>query len=174
MIREKTYSAFTLVEMLIVMGIVVILMAVGISSGRFAIQRANKIEHQNSADQIYQGLQSYYTDNREFPDEPTEGGVETLVTTTLADYIDEFDGGSDATYYYAVDTTNQEILVCVSLGGLADANNLGFYCNGNGFGSLSTNITVKEIAGDATNYDTIVTELGSAFVSSSWEAATPW
>ena len=109
--RENKYLAFTLVEMLIVMGIVVILMAVGIASGRFAIQRANRIEHQNAADQIYQGLQSYYTDNRQFPDEPAS--VSALVTTDLAEYIDEFDGGSEATYMYAVDSTNQEMLVCV-------------------------------------------------------------
>jgi hypothetical protein len=51
----------------IVMGIIIILMAVGIASGRFAIRRANKIEHQNAAEQIYQAAQSYYSDNREYP-----------------------------------------------------------------------------------------------------------
>jgi type II secretory pathway pseudopilin PulG len=178
--RENKYLAFTLVEMLIVMGIVVILMAVGIASGRFAIQRANRIEHQNAADQIYQGLQSYYTDNRQFPDEPAS--VSALVTTDLAEYIDEFDGGSEATYMYAVDSTNQEMLVCVSLGGVGDANQLGYYCNGNAFGSdavgMSTAITVKDVeyGTDGTGADYVLVDgnTGGMFAVSNWDPASPW
>jgi type II secretory pathway pseudopilin PulG len=130
-------KAFTLVEMLIVMGIIIILMAVGIASGRFAIRRANKIEHQNAAEQIYQGLQSYYSDNREYPDQDTPGDLITSANplNSIEEYIDDFDGGSEATYAYAVDNTGQEVLVCVTYGGVGDANELGMYCTGNAIGS---------------------------------------
>ena len=50
---SNKYKGFTLVEMLIVMGIIIILMVVGITAGRFAINRANDAAHRNAADQIY-------------------------------------------------------------------------------------------------------------------------
>jgi type II secretory pathway pseudopilin PulG len=130
-------KAFTLVEMLIVMGIIIILMAVGIASGRFAIRRANKIEHQNAAEQIYQAAQSYYSDNREYPDQATPGDLIMGADSenSLAEYIDDFDGGSEATYAYAVDGTGQEVLICVTYGGVGDTNELGMYCTGNAIGS---------------------------------------
>ena len=64
---SKKYSGFTLVEMLIVMGIIIILTVVGITAGRFAINRANDVAHRNAADQVYTSLQAYYTDNRRYP-----------------------------------------------------------------------------------------------------------
>lgn len=180
--RENKYLAFTLVEMLIVMGIIVILMAVGIASGRFAIQRANKIEHQNAADQIYQALQSYYTDNREYPNtaavatgSPMDIGA--LITdetaTGLGSYIDEFDGGSDATYLYMAESTGQEAIVCVSLGGQKDVNELGYYCTGNGFDgnmTVSTGLS-KDVAYDANagvyqSLDTIADASGNDWTAS--------
>jgi type II secretory pathway pseudopilin PulG len=139
---RKEYKAFTLVEMLIVMGIIIILMAVGIASGRFAIRRANKIEHQNAAEQIYQALQSYYSDKREYPGKGASGedrlDPSELITINntgeLDEYIDDFDGGSEASYSYMVDATGQEVVVCVTYGGVGDANQLGMYCTGNGIG----------------------------------------
>jgi type II secretory pathway pseudopilin PulG len=138
---KNSFKAFTLVEMLIVMGIIIILMAVGIASGRFAIRRANKIEHQNAAENIYQALQSYYTDNKEYPSLLQEDGItinnpEALLQTggLLDEYIDDFDGGSEASYAYAVDNTGQKAIVCVTYGGIADQNYLGLYCTGNAVG----------------------------------------
>lgn len=172
---RKNFKAFTLVEMLIVMGIIIILMAVGIASGRFAIRRANRIEHQNAAEQIYQGLQSYYADNREYPG---KGGADItdinalMAEDVLGEYIDDFDGGSEATYAYEVDATGQEVLICVTYGGDGDANNLGIYCTGNGIaGDLSNAPTVKDIDYDDTaNYDLAVGVFGEA--CSDWEPAT--
>lgn len=138
---SKRYSAFTLVEMLIVMGILIILMAVGITAGRFAINRANDVAHQNAADQIYTALQAYYTDAREFPivtGELVDFGTAIAEGGLLYDYMSEgeFTGGTDATFYYYTDTTTQqEVLICVSLGGLDDATDRGYYCTGNAFGS---------------------------------------
>lgn len=140
---KRNIKSFTLVEMLIVMGIIIILMAVGIASGRFAIRRANKIEHQNSADQIYQALQSYYSDNREYPGKgcsnencymPSEL-IKEDNTGPLDEYIDDFDGGSEASYAYYVNSTGQECIICVTYGGVRDENRLGMYCTGSGIGS---------------------------------------
>ena len=131
---NRKYSGFTLVEMLIVMGIIIILMAVGITAGRFAINRANDVAHQDAADKLFVAVQAYMTDKREYP----------LVTdweTVLADggllnsYLSkgEFEGGTDATYYYWTDT--KSAMICVSKGGAGDEDGRGFYCSGNAFGA---------------------------------------
>jgi type II secretory pathway pseudopilin PulG len=151
---RKKFKAFTLVEMLIVMGIIIILMAVGITAGRYAINRANDVAHQNAVDNFYTALQAYYADNREFPRQdslPANGFADMLDSTNSAEsyyigeYMDEgaFDGGTEATYYYATDDLGQEVIVCVSLFGQAVASNerMGdYYCNGNAFGTSATGI----------------------------------
>lgn len=148
---NRKYKGFTLIEMLIVMGILSVLMAIGVSVARFAMQRANNIQHQSAVDQLYQAFQSYYTDQREYPISSEVGGSGTTGTFTQAlgpngvldFYVDAaFDGGSPATFYYIVDATDpapQEFLVCVTYGGIDDAAELGGYCNGNGFGVLGCN-----------------------------------
>jgi len=170
--RKKLYKAFTLVEMLIVMGILIILMAVGITAGRFAINRANDVAHQNAVDQIFLALQAYYTDNREFPDNAAVNTPEYLITTDtlLGKYMDQgaFNGGTPATFYYMVDTTNQQVvLVCVSKGGENDEKELGYYCNGNGFGSdevAGGTITSKDLP---TGFALFTT--GTGFTTSYWD-----
>ncbi len=142
---RKSYKAFTLIEMLIVMGILVILMVVGIAAGRFATQRAQDIAHQNAAAQIYQALQSYYTDYGKYPTVDTPATLLGTATSpgTVGEYMDlgAFDGGNDATFWYFVNgSTHQTVIVCVSLGGYGDDSQRGIYCDGNGFGD--TNLTV--------------------------------
>jgi type II secretory pathway pseudopilin PulG len=154
--NRKTYEAFTLVEMLIVMGIIIILMGVGITAGRFAINRANDVAHQNAVDQIYQALQAYYTNEREFPAAATPQAL-LEEEGALAPYLDSgaFDGGTDATYLYWVQSgQQQEAMVCVSLGGEADEKNRGVYCNGNSFGG--------EFVGGAVTEKSITTEIAGA------------
>ncbi|MCC7290053.1 type II secretion system protein [bacterium] len=177
----KTYKGFTLVEMLVVMGILIILMTMGIAAGRFAIQRANRVQHQNAADQLYQGLQAYYADNREFPDEATFGSWSAALGTggALEEYLDSksFDGGSDATFYYATDGNGQSVLICVTFGGLDDSQQLGGYCVGNGFGILpvngSTKVSLKEM--DDTTFNTLVISNAGggagSFLATDWVAA---
>ena len=184
---RKTYKAFTLIEMLIVMGILVILMVVGIAAGRFATQRAQDIAHQNAAGQIYQGLQSYFTDNGKYPAIQTP---ETLLGTTtnpgpVGEYLDlgAFDGGNDATFWYFVNaSTGQSVIVCVSLGGIDDDADRGVYCDGNGFGddglSLGTSTNAESMpkgkleSGKGTYYQAV---LGSTGNKSNWDgAANTW
>jgi type II secretory pathway pseudopilin PulG len=147
---KKNFKAFTLVEMLIVMGIIIILMAVGITAGRYAINRANDVAHQNAVDNFYTALTAYYADNRQFP-EPITGVTFSAMLDPLneeqdyyiGEYMDEgaFDGGTAATYYYDIDDLAQEVMVCVSLFGDSTSQRPGeFYCNGNGFGSSATGL----------------------------------
>lgn len=150
---DRKYSAFTLVEMLIVMGILIILMAVGITAGRFAINRANDVAHQNAADQLYTAMQAYYTDNREFPTLTGGFGVAMADAGELNEYMGdgEFTGGTDATFYYwrsdgTGDTAEgQAILVCVSKGSQNDETGRGYYCTGNAFGAGASGIPGKEV-----------------------------
>ncbi len=139
---NRKYSGFTLVEMLIVMGIIIILMAVGIAAGRFAINRANDVAHQNAADQLFIAAQSYLTDTREYPviadlnvamSESTPCDPETQVCIDEYLSFGEFKGGTDATFYYWTDSGHGSALVCVSLGGINDDTERGYYCTGNGF-----------------------------------------
>jgi type II secretory pathway pseudopilin PulG len=138
---KKRFKAFTLVEMLIVMGIIIILMALGIASGRFAIRRANRIEHQNAAENIYQAMQAYYSDNREYPCKddvctPMELMSPTATDPVLSEYVDDFEGGTEATYMYMTSPLGsaQEALICVTYGGAGDVNQLGIFCTGNAIG----------------------------------------
>lgn len=149
----KKYKAFTLVEMLIVMGILVILMVIGVTVGRYVIQRAQDTQHRDAARSLYAVLLKYKMENGKFPelgDCPTCIGREMFAYSLgyngvpqdhiLKPYMDEeggFDGGGDATYYYATDDYDQQfVLVCVSLGGIDDEQERGFFCIGNGIGAL--------------------------------------
>ncbi len=176
--RRNFYEAFTLVEMLIVMGILIILMAIGITAGRFAINRANDVAHQNAVDQIYQGLQAYYTDERAFPAQQTPSAL----ITVLDEYMDEgvFKGGTESTFIYIVEPTHlQSVLVCVSLRGQATDNNSrtdgGYYCNGNGFGDdeMPLTITNKNFENGATP-DADFTTLVAYYTSNSATIASDW
>ena len=183
----RKYSGFTLVEMLIVMGILSVLMAIGVSVARFAVQRANNIQHQSAVDQMFQALQSYYTDNREYPtigDGTSTDFVdfETALGTggVLDQYVDaNFDGGAAARYYYFVDNTSnspQAFLVCVSFSEPTAITNddQGGYCNGNGFGDGDVTggepITTKEIA--AVTFQELVEDQSAAAATSDWDGAT--
>jgi prepilin-type N-terminal cleavage/methylation domain-containing protein len=175
----KILKGFTLVEMLVVMGILIILMTLGIAAGRFALQRANKIQHQDAANQLHQGFAAYYADSREFPKNATFVSFSAALGEdgALQQYIDQkaFDGGSDSTYYYAVESTGQSMLVCVSYGGFDDEKEMGGYCQGNGFGLLPTagaKVATKDL--DATEFNTqVLANVGSTqgqFIATDWGA----
>ena len=106
--KKTSYKAYTLIEMLIVMGIIMILVVVGVSAARFAINRANDIAHQNAVTQIFQSLMAYYTDNRKYPDPQnpqTLIGTPGNTSAPLNKYMNEgsFKGGTPASYTYMVD-----------------------------------------------------------------------
>jgi len=153
--------------MLIVMGIIMILIGVGVAMSRWSIQRAGNIEHQNATEQLYSAMVKYHNEEGFFP---LWGSGGTAIEeeffayalgyrgnkAVLAPYLSkqEFVGGHDATYYYDVDDIDGQVaIVCVSLGGIDDENDRGFYCTGNGIGYLpvtgTTKITQSDIAADS-------------------------
>ncbi len=150
---KKRYKGFTLVEMLIVMGILIVLMSIGVMVGRYAIQKAQDVKHQDAAKQLYTALVKYKNINGKYPALGTcNGCIEkeffayalgyngTPANYILKEYANEdgvFDGGSEATYYYIPDSVDQRfVVVCVSLGGIDDESKRGFYCTGDGLGML--------------------------------------
>ena len=152
----KKYLAFTLVELLIVMGILIILLVIGVTVGRYSILKAQDATHKDATRNLYTILLEYKQDNGKYPELGTCSSCfeKELLAYTLGyngsagDHILEpyiqgeggFDGGSNATYYYAVDEYDQQfVLVCVSLGGIDDEMERGFYCSGSGIGMLPEN-----------------------------------
>lgn len=167
--EKKIYKAFTLIEMLIVMGIIMILIGVGVAGTRYALDSANKIKLQNAVDNLNQAALSYFADNREYP-EFTNFGTALADGGAINEYMEtgEFDGGADSTYYYWLDDVNQQsFLVCVSLGGQDDEKTKGFYCNGNGFGADS-GITDQNIENTGTMTDPLGTD------ETQFQAVTDW
>ncbi len=150
---KKKYKAFTLVEMLIVMGIIVILMAIGIGVGRYAIRKSQEVYHKDAVRNLYSALIKYKSDNKQYPrigscvnciEEEffayALGFKGTQDENVLVQYLEEegeFDGGADATFYYGVDEVDaQSVIICVSYGGIDDQSEMGFYCTGDGIGYL--------------------------------------
>jgi len=174
---KNKLKGFTLVELLIVMGILAILMTIGVSVGRFAIQRANNIQHQAAADQFGQAIQAYYTDNRRYPDDLL-GSATTPDGTgaPLEAYVDaSFDGGSPATFYYDTNTTKQAYLICVSFGGQGDTDELGMYCTGDGFDDseiFGGNISNRDVEfGESAAYTALTSFTGTVHLwdGDAWE-----
>ncbi len=194
--NKRVYKAFTLVEMLVVMGILIILMVVGIAAGSFALNRASDVAHRNGADQIYEGLQAYYVDHRSYPAAKECGDTKTEPCTPaklmveedkLGEYMElgSFNGGSGATYMYFVGGANddQAVLVCVTMRGIWDINverdDGAVYCAGNGFdtenmsdGSLRIKITtplIEKTTEAGTEWDYFKADENPYATSSDWD-----
>ena len=177
------YKGFTLVEVLIVMGILIILSGIGITAGRYAIERADRVYHQDMADRLFEALVKYKLDYGEYPRMGSCGTcieeqffAEALgfrgVNPILKQYWEEgtFDGGTDATYYYYVDPyVAQSVIVCVSLGGIDDELGKGHYCTGDGIGSEPAGhpLNVKE-AGSVGSGDIEDVNIIRGFDASDW------
>lgn len=165
----KRYKAFTLVEMLIVMGVLIVLISIGVMVGRFAIQKSQDIKHKDAAKILYTALVKYKYINGAYPGIGScNGCIEreffayalgyngTPDHYVLKEYVNDgeiFDGGTDATFYYAVDSIDQRfVVVCVSLGGIDDENERGFFCTGDGIGMLPeiSPVTDTEIGAQST------------------------
>jgi prepilin-type N-terminal cleavage/methylation domain-containing protein len=160
----KKTKAFTLIEMLIVMGIIVILIGVGLMVGRWALRRSNRTHHMDAARNLEIALLKYKNEEGEVPKCLNESDCEpdteffanvlgyTNQPAILKEYLEEypFDGGNDATYYYATDDLGQFFVVCVSLGGIDDEQNFGYYCTGTGIGFVpeATPIPKQELEPD--------------------------
>ncbi len=177
------YKGFTLIEVLIVMGILLILIAIGIGVGRYAIARADRVYHQDMANKLFEALIKYKLDNKSYPRLGSCSGciteqffAEALghkgVNHVLKPYIENgvFDGGTDATYYYYVDPVSaQFVIVCVSLGGIDDEADAGHYCTGDGVGTEPRDnpLEVKE-SGSVSSGNANAVNIIRGFDASDW------
>lgn len=178
---KRRYEAFTLIEMLVVMGILIILMVVGIAAGRFALFRAADVAHRNAADQLFEGLQAHFVDHRRYPHALTgcpEEGQEAgpcnpralMVDGPLSPYLDigAFNGGSDATFVYfsGGDAFNQAALICVTMRGDWQVNyghsDGAIYCSGNAFEQQLAAAGAGEISESDLLIDTNLIEVGES------------
>jgi type II secretory pathway pseudopilin PulG len=166
---RKKYLAFTLTELLMVMGVLIVLSGVAIFVGRYAIQRSREAHYKSNVRLIYSLLVQYKEDFGKYPDygqysDTTIGGEVIAHGFRYRDrnraifepYFDGyFDGGVEATYYYYTQEQDaQFVIVCVSLGGVYDLARKGFYCDGDGIGILPVNnpIPRSDISPDETEY----------------------
>lgn len=169
--NKASYKGFTLVEMLIVMGILILLMALGIGGGRLALQNAADVATQSAVKQIYEAAQAYMTKNGKFPIATTGGTktVKTIATVDLKDYMESFDGGNDTTFYYVTNSSGDYILVCAILGGKQDAtDSRGGVCDGNAFSNttaVGVSVTGKKFDQNSTDF----TEMKKIANPSNWE-----
>jgi type II secretory pathway pseudopilin PulG len=170
----KKYSGFTLVEMLVVMGIIILLMAMGIGGGRLALQSASNITFKSGVKQMQEAALTHYSAKGGYPAGPTN--PKTLLTGTGAftGYVESFDGGNDTTYFYIVDTAKQSVLICVDLA--ADlAGKKDIYCEGNGFGKnmgLATTINAKTLVNGTAEWtalNAVRSSAGSNWVNKAWQ-----
>jgi prepilin-type N-terminal cleavage/methylation domain-containing protein len=175
-------KGFTLVEMLIVMAILIILMGIGVFGGRALINRANRISHTNAVQQLNKAALQYYGDKGSvFPTGTTKPTPAQLVdgingNTYLSTYLEDFDGGSDATYYYYISEDKTKVLFCVTNGGLSTSDAVdAVLCEGNAFGDegTSTLAKVNAIEDDVDRTAIIDTILGTDyFTQSDWNGST--
>lgn len=158
----KKIKGFTLIELLIVMGILVILISLSVVVARYAIRRSNTVQHMSVAQELERTILRFKMENKYVPDYDPEGSdffalslgyIGDAEDHVLKEFLEEpFDGGTDATYYYATDDIGQFFVVCVSLGGIDDEADLGYYCTGTGIGFVpeGTPITKENIeSGDS-------------------------
>jgi prepilin-type N-terminal cleavage/methylation domain-containing protein len=182
----KKTKGFTLIELLIVMGILVILIGISVTVGRWAIRRSNRIEHMDAVRNLEVALLSFKNENGFVPKVLWCGADNAPVCYSeeffrkafkgtddlpdiLTEYLEQspFNGGGDATYYYTTDDLGQYFIICVSLGGQDDEYEGGFYCSGAGLGFLpeGSPITKQEIEPDDPQAGIIV---GDYFDDSDW------
>jgi len=74
-------SGFTLVELLVVIGIIAILASVVLAGSSQAINAAKRARALATANQIVTAVQNYYTEYSIYPIDPNKGSVDTLYNT---------------------------------------------------------------------------------------------
>lgn len=130
--RNRKEKGFSLVELLVVMGIMAVLIMIAIAGLGFAMRRSRNTARQSAVSNLDKALAAYYTDHQEYP---SAADMEYLVESSLVDYLEgSWDGGSGGSEYcYKTNADNLTYLVCCSQEALTG--NGDYFCKGPGIGS---------------------------------------
>jgi len=79
--RDRRYASFTLVELLVVIGIIAILASVLLGAGNTALKAALRTKAQTMATQIQTASSSYYNDYGAYPIPPSAAGTQPQYST---------------------------------------------------------------------------------------------
>ncbi len=127
----KKDKGFTLVELLVVMGIMAVLIAIAVAGLAFAMRRSRNTARQSSVDNLDKALSAYYTENEQYP---TASSMEQLIETELDEFLEgSWDGGaSNSIYCYKPGDDNLLFVVCASQEEFSGDDT--YFCKGTGMG----------------------------------------
>jgi len=163
---KSKYQAFTLIELLIVMAILIILMGIGLFGGRFIFKQAQITRHTSVLAELSKATEGYYLEHNRYPEgSSTLTSFQTLVEHAdgLEPYFDkDFDGGDTAVYYYYVGNQGQDYLYCV------ESDSYEYYlCDGTDFSLPGSTVEKK---GDALTQ----AQRSAATFSGTWTKNSGW
>jgi type II secretory pathway pseudopilin PulG len=152
---KKKYLAYTLTEILLVMGVIMILGSVAVAGVRYGNQKSREAHYKSNVKLLYSVLVQFKDDYGRYILVTRDNCTGCLSSEVFAaglgyrgrlsgggllPYLPErFDGGVEATYFYYVQPEDgQFVVVCTSLRGIEHNRNLNnrYYCEGDGLGIL--------------------------------------
>ena len=106
---------FTLVEIMIAMGVLAVVAAIAIPSYRGYIEESRKVEGKNNLAAIKLAQEEYFLENnRYFPD--TNGATVTTTAATLSAYWSPNEADADRNYNYSVTTATGNDYTAIATG----------------------------------------------------------
>lgn len=155
--KPKNMRGFTLVELLVVMAILSVLIALSIAGLGYAMRRSRNIARQAALENMVVGLEAYYTDNQDYPEQPSDSaGFQDLFGPTTSEIIefdlqpyleDTWDAPPESYFYYQTPDEDQIYTVCVNQE--VWSGNQTYVCSGTGVGNVE--LTPRTIAAGATD-----------------------
>jgi prepilin-type N-terminal cleavage/methylation domain-containing protein len=141
-IKQRS-GGFTLVELLVVMAILAVLIALSIAGIGYAMRRSRNIGRRSAVESMVIGLEAYYTEHDEYPEEPEPGtgfaalfGPGEIGSFTLEVYLESlWDSPPNSLYYYKTDDAEQFYTVCVNQELWNETVEQEWVCDGTGVGN---------------------------------------
>jgi prepilin-type N-terminal cleavage/methylation domain-containing protein len=155
--KKRNEKGFTLVELLVVMGIMAVLIGISVAGLGFAMRRSRNIARSAAMSNLDKALQAHYADDQTYPDDGNAideiiGETGNMTPPPLEEYLEgTWDAGAPGTTFcYRTDNANVKYSICVSQEQGDGTDN--FQCTGPGVGQSGW--PSKEVSGDCTNCGT--------------------